>query len=250
MGSPPVLPWRAPLGARGRGLGASVVLAALLVGACVDAGVGGGPPNEIERSRIPSVLNAIGDGPAATEAAPRGEAAPDGVETAAVDPSAGVGLDVLPTTDSMAETSAASQKGRPLGDEDLTVIQKRHLYAQRVMSECVKAAPDFVSGLQASALQPTPPLSSGARAFADRSFRVAASSDGRFCDVRALGGSLDVFARSMRTAFAGRGELVDWSRDGERWAGALVIDERRYRVVARQERLDAGFINIATMSRR
>lgn len=212
-----------------RGAAAALIGGAALFG-CVDGADVGlrSAPTDLP----PALLGAAEAIDAASDAPASGQADPQ---------------DVLPSAASLEETSGAASKGRPIADNDLTVIQKRHLYAERVMTECVKAAPDFVAGLQASALQPTPPLANGARSFADRNFRVAASSNGRFCDVRALGGPLSLFADGMRRAFVSGGELLDWRREGERWRGAVVVGPRRFEVSARQESTSAGDINIAMM---
>lgn len=157
---------------------------------------------------------------------------------------------VLPTEASMREDSRASAKGRPDEPTGLSVIEKRHLYARRVMASCVEMAPDFEAGLRSSALQPAPRLSSGAQSFADRTFKVAASTNGRYCDVRALGGSLERFAEGMRLAFESGGEVLEWSaRDESNWRGAVMIGGRRYTATAKVTRLPSGRMMVAVLRR-
>lgn len=178
------------------------------------------------------------------------------IGTTAMAPSGAASVDApaertspFPTTASLAEGSRESQAGRPDEPAGLSVIEKRHLYARRVMAECVRQAPDFDAGLEGSALQPAPRLSSGARSFADRTFQVAASTNGRTCDVRALGGTLDDYAEGMESAFRTRGELLGWERAGDVWRGRLLIDGVGYSLSAEQVRLDGGFVVISRITR-
>lgn len=155
---------------------------------------------------------------------------------------------VFPTEQSLQEGSDSSEKGRPAEPEGLSITQKRHLYARRVMASCVEHAPNFLTGLKSSALQPAGKRDNGDDVFADRTFKVAASTNGGYCDVRALGGPLDRFAEGMKLAFETRGELVEWTRHSAGWRGVLIIDGQRYAVRAFEESVGAsGVAMVADM---
>jgi hypothetical protein len=156
---------------------------------------------------------------------------------------------IFPVPELYNEANDSEGYGRPIEPAGLSVVQKRHLYARRIMVECVKAAPAFETGLQRSALQPASKLSSGAAAYADRTFKVAASSTPNRCDVRALGGDLDQFAEDMRIAFQAADQLLDWRRDGTTWRGALMVRGQRYQLIAKAVNLDAGKVMVATLAK-